>query len=79
MEIKTQRKSYTDKVNEVEIAIVDAHTKLGNAIAAMRRGGLIPNRDLMLSYDALLSASNDIRAVKSFSPSIVFADEVSEK
>jgi hypothetical protein len=79
MEIKTQRKSYTDKLNEVESAIVDAHIKLGNAIAAMRRVGLAPNRDLMLSYDALLSASNDIRAVKSFGPSIVFADEVKEQ
>ena len=79
MEIKTQRKSYTDKLNEVESAIVDAHIKLGNAIAAMRRVGLAPNRDLMLSYDALLAASNDIKVVKGFSPSIVFADEVKEQ
>lgn len=79
MEIKTQRKSYTNKLNEVESAIVDAHIKLGNAIVAMRKVGLAPNRDLMLSYDSLLSASNDIRAVKSFSPSIVFEDEMNEK
>lgn len=79
MEIKTQRKSYTDKLTAVESAIVEAHIKLGNAIAAMRRVGLAPNRDLMQSYDALLYASNDIREVKSFSPAIVFSDEVSEK
>ena len=79
MEIKTQRKSYTNKLNDVENAIVDAHIKLGNAITAMRKVGLAPNRDLMRSYDALLSASNDIRAVRDFSPSIVFADEASEK
>ena len=79
MEIKTQRKSYTDKLNEVESAIVEAHTKLGNAIAAMRRVGLALNRDLMLSYDSLLAASNDIRVVKYFSPTIVFSDEINEK
>ena len=78
MEIKTQRKSYTDKLNEVESAIVDAHTKLGNTIASMRRAGLAPIRDLMLSYDALLFASNDIVEVKSFSPAIVFSDEINE-
>lgn len=76
MAINSQRKSYTDKLNEVEFAVTDAHLKLGNAIAAMRKVGLAPNRDLMLSYDALLSASNDIGVVKSFSSSIVFSDEV---
>lgn len=79
MEIKTQRKTYTDKLNEVECAIVDTHAKVGKAIAAMRRVGLVPNRDLMLSYDSLLAASNDIKVVKTFSPSIVFADETNEK
>lgn len=78
MEIKTQRQSYTDKVNEVESAIVDAHTKLGNAIAAMRRVGLVL-KDLMLTNDSLLAASNAIREVKSFGPAIVFSDEVNEK
>lgn len=75
MAINTQRKSYTDKLNEVETAVVEAHANLGKAIAAMRRAGLAPNRDLMISYDSLLAASNDIRVVKTFSPSIVFADE----
>ena len=79
MAINSQRKAYTDKLNNVESAVLDAHVKLGEAIAAMRRVGLVPNRDLMLSYDALLSASNDIGVVKSFSPAIVFSDEVSEK
>ena len=76
MAINSIRKSYTDKLVEVETAVANVHVKLGNVIASMRRVGLAPSRELMLAYDDVLGAINNIAIVKTFSRSMVFADEV---
>ena len=75
MAIVSFRKAYDERIGEMEAALRDAHTRMGEYISTCMAEGKMADLRVRIVYDNLLLLSNTLNEVKGFGPCIRFSDE----